>query len=95
MYCRYENTILDTLYRPTSVDRSQSIHSTLDEPVYRRAARAGARARGQGGRKAGRKAATNEEVHEHLFGTKPVGELHAALADAKVTAKCCRDGEEE
>ena len=35
-----------------------------------------------------RKAATNEEVHEHLFGTKPAGELHAALADVKVTAKC-------
>ena len=82
------------LIRPTAVDPSQNIHSTLDEPV-RRAARAGTRARGQGGRKAGRKAATNEEVHEHLFGTKPVGELHAALADAKVTAKCCRDGEEE
>jgi hypothetical protein len=27
-------------------------------------------------------------VHEHLFGTKPAGELHAALADVKVTAKC-------
>ena len=35
-----------------------------------------------------RKPATNEEVHEHLFGTKPAGELHAALADVKVTAKC-------
>ena len=34
------------------------------------------------------KPATNEEVHEHLFGTKPAGELHAALADVKVTAKC-------
>jgi len=33
-----------------------------------------------------RKAATNEEVHKHLFGTKPAGELHAALADVKVTA---------
>ena len=83
------------LIRPTAVDPSQNIHSTLDEPV-RRAARAGARARGQGGRKAGRKAATNEEVHEHLFGTKPAGELHAALADVKVTAKCFVEmGEEE
>ena len=34
------------------------------------------------------KPATNEEVHKHLFGTKPAGELHAALADVKVTAKC-------
>ena len=33
-----------------------------------------------------------EELHEHLFGAKPAGTLHEALADVCVLRRCYAEG---